>query len=124
MVDAPRWTKQVVSALEEAGGLSDILLTHKDDVADADHYAKYFGARVSIHKADLGAARYATQIFEGRDPLQVYRDLLAIPVPGHTKGSVVYLWKEPMPVHWRQLVLELRRERSRRLPRFLLVLVG
>jgi glyoxylase-like metal-dependent hydrolase (beta-lactamase superfamily II) len=94
MVDAPRWTKQVVSALEEAGGLSDILLTHKDDVADADRYAKHFGARVSIHKADRSAARYATQIFEGRDPIQVYNDLLVIPVPGHTKGSVVYLWKD------------------------------
>jgi hypothetical protein len=42
IVDAPRWTNQVVSTLEEAGGLSDILLTHKDDVADADRYAKHF----------------------------------------------------------------------------------
>jgi glyoxylase-like metal-dependent hydrolase (beta-lactamase superfamily II) len=92
IVDAPRWTNQVVSTLEEAGGLSDILLTHKDDVADADRYAKHFSARVSIHKADRRAARYATQIFEGRDPMQVHHDLLAIPVPGHTKGSVVYLW--------------------------------
>lgn len=94
MVDAPRWTNQVVSALEEAGGLSDIFLTHKDDVGDADRYAKHFGARVSIHKADRSAARYATQVFEGRDPIQVYHDLLAIPVPGHTEGSVVYLWQD------------------------------
>ena len=94
MVDAPRWTKKVVSALEEAGGLSDILLTHKDDVADAGRYAKHFGARVSIHEADRRAAPYADRIFEGRDPIQVYHDLLAIPVPGHTKGSVVYLWQD------------------------------
>jgi glyoxylase-like metal-dependent hydrolase (beta-lactamase superfamily II) len=94
MVDSPRWTKQVVSALEEAGGLSDVLLTHEDDVADADRYAEHFGARVSIHQADRDAARYATQIFEGRDPIQVYHDLLAIPVPGHTRGSVVYLWQD------------------------------
>ncbi len=94
MVDAPRWTKQVVSALEEAGGLSDILLTHEDDVADADRYAKHFGARVWIHEADRSAAPFATRIFEGFDPIQVYHDLLAIPVPGHTKGSVVYLWND------------------------------
>jgi len=94
MVDAPRWTKHVVTALEELGGLSHILLTHKDDVADADRYAKHFGARVSIHKADRGAAPFADNILEGRDPIRLHDDLLAIPVPGHTKGSVVYLWDD------------------------------
>jgi len=49
---------------------------------------------VWIHEADRSAAPYATQIFEGCDPIQVYHDLLAIPVPGHTKGSVVYLWSD------------------------------
>jgi len=92
IVDAPRWTKQLVTALEEFGGLSDILLTHKDDVADADRYAKHFRARVSIHKADRSAAPYANHILEGRDPIQLDYDLLAVPVPGHTEGSVVYLW--------------------------------
>ncbi len=92
MVDAPRWTKHVVAALDVQGGLSDILLTHKDDVADADRYAERFGARVSIHKADRGAAPYADNILEGRDPLRLHDDLLAIPVPGHTRGSVAYLW--------------------------------
>jgi glyoxylase-like metal-dependent hydrolase (beta-lactamase superfamily II) len=92
LVDAPRWSKQVVTALEERGGLSHILLTHKDDVADAGRYAKHFGARVSIHKADRSAAPYADHILEGHDPIRLDDDLLAIPVPGHTKGSVVYLW--------------------------------
>src|SRR5215469_6013290 len=92
MVDAPRWTKQVVAAVEERGGLSHILLTHEDDVADADRYAKHFGARVSIHKADRSAAPYADHVLEGRDPIRLYDDLIAVPVPGHTKGSVVYLW--------------------------------
>ena len=92
MVDAPRWTKQVVGALEEAGGLSDILLTHEDDVAEAGRYAERFGARVWIHEADRSAAPYATSILQGRDPIRIDHDLLAIPVPGHTKGSVVYLW--------------------------------
>ena len=94
MVDSPRWTKHVVSALEQRGGLSDILLTHKDDVADADRYAKHFEARVSIHEADRGAAPFADNILQGRDPIRLHDDLLAIPVPGHTKGSVVYLWDD------------------------------
>src|SRR5262249_27433652 len=43
MVDAPRFTRAVIAKLEEWGGLSDILLTHRDDVADAGRYAKEFG---------------------------------------------------------------------------------
>jgi glyoxylase-like metal-dependent hydrolase (beta-lactamase superfamily II) len=94
MIDSPRWTQQVIATIEEWGGLADILLTHKDDVADADRYAKHFGSRVTIHKADRAAAPYADNVLTGRDPITLYDDLLAIPVPGHTKGSVVYLWDD------------------------------
>jgi glyoxylase-like metal-dependent hydrolase (beta-lactamase superfamily II) len=94
MVDSPRWTKAVVTALEEVGGLADILLTHRDDVADADRYAEHFGARVWIHDWDRNAAPYATDIIEGVQPRRLGSDLIAIPVPGHTKGSVVYLYEE------------------------------
>ena len=94
MVDSPRFTRQVVKKLEDWGGLSDILLTHCDDVADAKRYADHFGARVWIHKADRSAARFATDVLEGEEPARIGDDVLAIPVPGHTKGSVVYLYDE------------------------------
>src|ERR1700686_1762840 len=84
MVDAPRWTRAVAARLEEWGGLSDILLTHRDDVGDAQLYGKHFGARAWIHKADHAAARFATNILEGRNPVMLGDDLVAIPVPGHT----------------------------------------
>jgi glyoxylase-like metal-dependent hydrolase (beta-lactamase superfamily II) len=93
MVDSPRWTRAVVDALEARGGLSEILLTHRDDVADAERYARHFRARVSIHAADRAAAPCADRILDGRDPIALADDLLAIPVPGHTAGSVVYLWE-------------------------------
>ncbi len=92
MTDAPRWTRAVVAPLEAWGGLSDILLTHRDDVADAERYARHFGARVWIHEADRDAAPFATDILRGDAPMQLYPDLLAIPVPGHTEGSVAYLF--------------------------------
>ncbi len=94
MVDAPRWTARVVEALERLGGLALVLLTHRDDVADAERYAKHFGARVFIHEADRAAAPYASDIFVGAEPLPLDADLLMIPVPGHTQGSVAYLWNE------------------------------
>lgn len=92
MVDAPRWTKPVVKALEEKGGLSLVLLTHQDDIADAERYAAHFGARVFIHQADAKRAPFATDILKGREPTVLGEDLLAIPVPGHTKGSVAFLY--------------------------------
>jgi glyoxylase-like metal-dependent hydrolase (beta-lactamase superfamily II) len=91
MVDAPRWTQHVVDAIAQAGGLALVLLTHRDDVADAERYAKHFGARVFIHEADRAAAPYATDIIEGCEASSLAEDLRAIPVPGHTKGSVVFL---------------------------------
>ena len=92
MTDAPRWTRAVAGPLEDWGGLSDILLTHRDDVADAERYAKHFGARVWIHEADRDAAPFAGEILRGTAPTPLAADLLAIPVPGHTAGSVVYLY--------------------------------
>ena len=92
MVDSPRWTRAVVTQLEAWGGLSDVLLTHQDDVADAERYAKHFRARVTIHKWDRRRAPFADNLIEGLEPVALGDDLLVIPVPGHTKGSVVYLY--------------------------------
>jgi glyoxylase-like metal-dependent hydrolase (beta-lactamase superfamily II) len=92
MVDGPRFTRAVVAQLEAWGGLADILLTHRDDVGDAKRYAEHFGARVWIHRADRDAAPYADSILGGRDPVAIDDDLTAIPVPGHTEGSVVFLY--------------------------------
>jgi glyoxylase-like metal-dependent hydrolase (beta-lactamase superfamily II) len=92
MVDAPRFTGAVVSQFEAWGGLADILLTHRDDVGDAGRYAAHFGARVFIHEADRDAAPFATELLRGREPAAIDGDILAIPVPGHTAGSVAYLY--------------------------------
>jgi glyoxylase-like metal-dependent hydrolase (beta-lactamase superfamily II) len=92
MVDSPRWTHAVVAQLDEWGGLSNILLSHRDDVADAERYAKHFGSRVWIHEWDRSAARFANDVIKGREPAAIAADILAIPVPGHTKGSTVYLY--------------------------------
>jgi glyoxylase-like metal-dependent hydrolase (beta-lactamase superfamily II) len=94
MVDAPRWASLLVDTIEAWSGLAAILLTHRDDVADAQRYAQHFGARVYIHEADRRAAPYATDIIEGRAPVRIEPGLLAIPVPGHTEGSVAFLLED------------------------------
>ncbi len=91
LVDSPRFSKELRLFFEKAGGIADILLSHQDDVADADKYADEFDARVWIHEDDARAAPYATDLLKNKNTLTIRDDLLAIPVPGHTKGSVVYL---------------------------------
>jgi glyoxylase-like metal-dependent hydrolase (beta-lactamase superfamily II) len=92
MVDAPRFTRAVVAQFEQWGGLGDILLTHRDDVGDAKRYGAHFAARIWIHAADRDAAPFADNILAGREPRAIAADLLAVPVPGHTEGSVAYLY--------------------------------
>ena len=90
LIDAPRWTREVAVPLAEMGGVDHILLSHRDDVADAERYAERFGARVWIHTDDADAAPYATDLLEGTDPTAIAPEVIAFPVPGHTKGSVLY----------------------------------
>ena len=91
LVDAPRYTSELVTAFEAAGGLDHVLLTHRDDVADAERYADVFGARVWIHAADHDAAPYATDVVDGDDPVTVQPNVIAHPVPGHTRGSMAFV---------------------------------
>ena len=94
LVDSPRYAGELKKFFERAGGISDILLSHQDDVADADKYAESFGARVWIHKHDGRAAPCATNRIEGNEELKIRDSLRAIPAPGHTRGSVVYLLED------------------------------
>jgi glyoxylase-like metal-dependent hydrolase (beta-lactamase superfamily II) len=91
LIDSPRHSAELVKWLRNAGGVAHILLSHRDDVADAGEYAREFGARVWIHADEVSAAPYATDLLEGRSPRAIAPGVLAVPVPGHTRGSVVYL---------------------------------
>lgn len=91
LIDAPRFTASVRSDVAQLGGLRTILLTHRDDVGDAERYADAFSADVWIHEADRNAAPFATRMLSGTDPVEVTDGVLAIPTPGHTEGHVMYL---------------------------------
>lgn len=91
LVDAPRWSRELVDAFAEKGGIAHILLSHRDDVADADRYAERFAARVWIHEADAAAARFASDVITGEEIRDIADGVRVIPAPGHTRGSVLYL---------------------------------
>jgi glyoxylase-like metal-dependent hydrolase (beta-lactamase superfamily II) len=91
LVDSPRFVPPLVRAFEDRGGVAHVLLTHRDDVADAGRYAAHFGSRVHVHREDRSAAPFATDILEGAGETSIDALLSAIAAPGHTRGSVVYL---------------------------------
>ena len=90
MVDSPRYLRSLAERVDDLGGVTHVLLSHRDDVADADRWAERYGADVWIHTADADAAPYATVIFDGHDPTPVAAGTVALPTPGHTEGSVVF----------------------------------
>jgi len=92
LIDSPRYIKHLIEAFEQKGGLAYIFLTHEDDVADADKYAKHFGAKRIIHQADAIAVPDAEWIIEGSDTVQLATGMRAIPLPGHTPGSMALLY--------------------------------
>lgn len=94
LIDSPRYIKQLVDFFERHGGLRYIFLSHEDDVADAAKYAKQFGARRIIHREDVDAVPDAEWVLDGTAAIELATGFTAIPVPGHTPGSVALLYKE------------------------------
>ena len=95
LVDSPRFAKPLVKRIEELGGISLILLTHKDDVADHEKWAAHFGAPRMLHADDVTrSTRDVERKLEGADPIALDDELQAIPTPGHTKGHACFLWRE------------------------------
>ena len=94
LIDSPRYVEHLVRQFESLGGIKYIFLTHRDDVADADKYAKRFGSRRIIHRLELSSQPDAEQVMEGTAPIRLAPDFLAIPTPGHTRGHCVLLYKD------------------------------
>jgi glyoxylase-like metal-dependent hydrolase (beta-lactamase superfamily II)/ferredoxin len=93
LVDSPKFLPQLTRKFEAAGGLRYIFLTHRDDVADADRYARHFGARRIIQRLELDAQPDAEWVLEGEEAVDLADGFTAIPTPGHTDGHMVLLFK-------------------------------
>ena len=94
LVDSPRYVKHLIEAFERQGGIARIFLTHEDDVADAGKYAVHFGAKRIIHRADVEAMPDAEWVINGADDAELSPGFVAVPVPGHTAGSMALLYRE------------------------------
>jgi len=93
LIDSPRFATQLVKKIDATGGVRTMFLTHKDDVADHARFAKRFGCERVMH-ADDGATRLGVErVIRGDDPVRLDNDLIAIPVPGHTRGHAILLYR-------------------------------
>ncbi len=92
LVDSPRAAEPLMKRLEALGGLAMLVLSHQDDVADHAAFRARFGCERTMHRRDgmTGMER----LVEGDEPISLAEDLLLIPTPGHTAGSVCLLYKE------------------------------
>jgi glyoxylase-like metal-dependent hydrolase (beta-lactamase superfamily II)/ferredoxin len=90
LVDSPRAASTLVERVAELGGVSIMVLTHRDDVADHQAWHDRFGCTRVIHRNDVDAGtRGCERIVDGE--VDLASDLRVIPVPGHTRGSIALL---------------------------------
>jgi glyoxylase-like metal-dependent hydrolase (beta-lactamase superfamily II)/ferredoxin len=93
LVDSPRFTRPLVKKIEALGGAATMFLTHRDDIADHEKFARKFGVERIMHARD-GASRLGVErVIEGDVEVRLDRDLVVLPVPGHTRGHIVLLYR-------------------------------
>lgn len=92
LVDVPRWNSALVRRIGELGGVRAIFLTHIDDVAEHERWAEHFCAERIMHERDAGGLRVERAV-AGDEPVQLDRELVAVPTPGHTAGSVCLVFR-------------------------------
>ena len=101
MIDSPRFSRPLAEGVDELGGVAHVLLTHRDDVADAERWMNRYDARVWIDRAEAFAAPFATDVTSfkvtgdgagnpGFEFTEIAPGVTSIPAPGHTEGHVVY----------------------------------
>ena len=93
LIDSPRFASQLVKKIEAAGGVRTMFLTHKDDVADHRRFAAAFNCQRVMHADDGANQRGIEIVLRGEEPFEIDQDLIAIPVPGHTRGHMVLLYR-------------------------------
>ncbi|NEQ43903.1 MAG: MBL fold metallo-hydrolase [Leptolyngbya sp. SIOISBB] len=95
LIDSPRFAAPLVKQLESLGGVRYLYLTHRDDVADHQKFHDRFGCDRLLHADDITAGTANIELpLAGTNPIELAPDLQIIPVPGHTKGHTVLLYRD------------------------------
>ncbi len=91
LVDSPRACPQLLDRIDDLGGVATMFLTHRDDVGDHEVFRERYGCERVMHVRD--ACFPVEQPIEGDEPAPLAHDLVVVPVPGHTRGSIALLFE-------------------------------
>jgi glyoxylase-like metal-dependent hydrolase (beta-lactamase superfamily II)/ferredoxin len=95
LIDSPRFAKPLARQIEELGGVRQMFLTHRDDVADHEKWAAHFQAERILHGNDVGrTTQNVERVLTGKEAVKLDEEVLLIPTPGHTRGHTVLLYKD------------------------------
>ena len=95
LIDSPRFSPPLVKQLEKKGGVRYLYLTHRDDVADHAKFQQHFNCERILHQDDISEGTRDVEIqLTGTENIQLTEDILIIPVPGHTQGHTVLLYRD------------------------------
>ena len=95
LIDSPRFTPPLVKQIEKLGGIKYMYLTHQDDVADHIKYQQRFNCDRILHQDDIKPATQEVEIkLSGTEVVELTPDIKIIPVPGHSKGHTVLLYRD------------------------------
>ena len=94
LIDSPRYTPPLVKQIEAMGGVKYMYLTHRDDVADHRKFHDRFGCDRILHQDDVQPDTSDVEIkLSGTEAIEFAPDIQIIPVPGHSLGHTVLLYK-------------------------------
>jgi glyoxylase-like metal-dependent hydrolase (beta-lactamase superfamily II)/ferredoxin len=94
LIDSPKFLPPLVERFEQMGGVANIFLTHRDDVAEAAKYARRFSSRRIIHRKELSSQPESEMVIDGTVPVTIGPKFLVIPTPGHTRGHCCLLYDD------------------------------
>jgi glyoxylase-like metal-dependent hydrolase (beta-lactamase superfamily II)/ferredoxin len=95
LVDSPKAVNRLLHHFEEHGGIATMFLTHRDDVADHEAFARRFGCARVLHERDVtSGTRGVEKTISGAEPVSLDEELVVIPTPGHTRGHAVLLYRD------------------------------
>lgn len=95
LIDSPRYTPPLVKQIEAMGGVKHMYLTHRDDVADHQKFHDHFQCDRILHQDDVQPNTSDVEIkLSGVEPTEFNSEITIIPVPGHSLGHTVLLYKK------------------------------
>ena len=94
LIDSPRYAAPLVKQIEAMGGIKYMYLTHRDDVADHQKFHEHFNCDRLLHADDVQPSTQAVEIkLSGTETIEFAPEIQIIPVPGHSLGHTVLLYK-------------------------------